>query len=192
MIKPSVKSALAVLAIASPFAMAQGLPKNNLNPALSYNFLGLRYVDQDLDNFNCGQSGLNVYGNYDYKEGFFATASLSDVSGDTCGSSSLSAGAGYRTPFNDMFDMFATISLETMDPDVGSSDTGLAATGGIRGFVAQNVEAKLELAHHTVGSGETLFNASGLYWFNQQFTASLDFSYGSDSSMIGIGARMKF
>ena len=62
--------------------------------AVSYNYAGIQFLSQNLDDADCSQDGLNLYGSMDINSDFFAVGSLSDVSGGKCGSSTLSAGVG--------------------------------------------------------------------------------------------------
>ena len=40
------------------------------NSVLSYNYAGLQYVNQDLDDFDCDQDGLNLYGSLELTSEF--------------------------------------------------------------------------------------------------------------------------
>lgn len=162
-------------------------------PKVSYNYVGVQYVSQSLDwDPGCTQNGLEVYGNLDIKDGFFASATLGDVSGNPCGSSRVVAGAGYRTPFNEQFDMYGKLQFETISPDAGSSDSGLVLVGGMRGFLTDELEGVFELQHHTAFDGETSINAGGRYWFNPEWAATFDLGFSSDVTVIQLGGRYNF
>jgi hypothetical protein len=158
-----------------------------------YSQAGIQYFNQRLDDLRCRQDGLALNGSLDLDGDWFAIASFADSSGDrACGSTAISAGGGYRTAFDDTFDMYATLSFETISPDVGSSDSGLILVGGLRGFIAQDIEGKVELAHHTVFTGSTTITAGGAFWFNRQFAATTDLTLSSNGTTIAVGARMNF
>ncbi len=159
---------------------------------VSYNFAGLRYVSQNLDDFDCTQDGLNLHGSLDFNSGWFAQAGYTDVSGGGCGSSTLSALGGYRTPFNDIFYMYGKVGFESLSVDAGGSDSGLILAGGLRGMIQPNIELQLELGHHTVGDGDTNITGTGAYWFAPNLAGTLDLTLSSEGTALGIGARYNF
>lgn len=176
--------ALGVVSAAATTALAQERP--------SYNHLGVQYMTQDLDDYNCDQDGLNVYGSMDLNDGVYVRGSLSDVSGDHCGSTTISAGIGYHTLFGADSSIYGVLSYERADVDHGKNDNGLIAAVGLRGFVTPEVEGHVGVSHHTIGEGNTQLNVGGNYWFNQQFSATADLGLGSDVNTIAIGLRMNY
>jgi|GEM_PF-865141 len=162
-------------------------------PAVSYTYAGARYMFQDLDDHNCDQDGINLYGSLDIQDGWFAKAAFTDVSGDNnCGSSTVNAGGGYHTRFDDRMDMYATLSFESTSPDVGDSDSGLVMAGGIRGFLTGNLEGGLEIFHATAFDGTTGINGLLAYWFNDAVALTGDVGLASDVTTFAIGARLNF
>lgn len=183
---------------ASPLAILSGLLLAGAQVAHAdqkpgYSQAGISYFNQRLDDARCRQDGLVLDGSLDLNGEFFAVASFADATGNRgCGSTGISAGGGYRMAFNPTFDMYGTLSFETISPDVGSTDSGLILAGGMRGFLAQEIEAKIELAHHTVFNGSTTITGGGAYWFNRQFAATTDLTLSSNGTTFAIGARMNF
>lgn len=159
---------------------------------VSYTYAGLLYMNQHVKDSSCTQDGIQAYGSLYIREGWFAQASFGDVSGSRCGSSRVAAGGGYRTPFNDQFDMYGTLQLETISPDDADSDSGLVLTGGMRGFLTQELEGVLELVHSTTDDGQTGINLGGRYWFQSNLAATVDFGLSGDYTMVQIGGRMNF
>lgn len=159
---------------------------------VSYNYAGLHYVSQDLDDYNCTQDGLGIYGSMDLNSGWYAGASFLDVSGGGCGSSTIEGHGGFRTEFNAMFDMYGTVGFESISADVGDGDSGLVVAGGLRGFVKPQLEAQFELNHHTAGDGTTAISAGGSYWFQSNIAATASLAIGSDVTQFSIGAKMNF
>jgi len=163
------------------------------NSALSYNYLGLQYVNQDLDDYDCDQDGLNLYGSLELTDEFFARASLTDVGGDKgCGSRTASIGAGYRTAFGSQSSIYGVLGVEDTSVDHGDSDKGLIAAAGIRTYLSSNLEGKVELAHHTAFDGDTEINGGLVYWFDPRFAVTGDVSLGSEQTTFAVGARMSF
>lgn len=190
--------AASVLALTTTAAYAQDRPRVNLNqpqaqtPGISYTYAGVRYMFQNLDNYDCDQDGLNIYGSLDIQDGFYAKASFSDVDGDVCGSRSFIAGGGYHTAFSDTTDMYATVSFGSISADGGGDDSGLELAGGLRSYLKEQVEGNVELFHNTIGDSETGIRGGLLYWFNGEFAASADLGLSADSTTFAIGARMAF
>ncbi|MDO3382643.1 outer membrane beta-barrel protein [Gilvimarinus algae] len=163
------------------------------NSAVSYDYAGVEYVEQDLDDYDCNQDGLSAYGSMTINGPWFAVAEVTDVSGNKgCGSSTLAAGGGYHTPLNSQWDLYGTLSVERTDPDNGSSDTGLVAAAGARGWLLQRLEGKAELAHHTAFDDTTSLNLGANYWFVPSLAATLDTSFSDEGNAIEVGARLNF
>ena len=178
---------LASLTLASVTATAA------TNSALSYNYAGLQYVNQDLDDFDCDQDGLNLYGSLELTSEFFARGSFSDLGGDRgCGSETVSIGAGYRTAFSSQSSIYGVLSFEDTSVDQGDSDSGLVVAAGIRTYLASNLEGRIEVAHHTAFDGDTELNGGLAYWFDPRFALTGDVSFGSDQTTFAVGARVSF
>lgn len=159
---------------------------------ISYNYAGLQFINQDVDDYDCNQDGLRLHGSLELNDDFFAVGSYSDVSGGGCGSEAVNAGLGYHTLFGANSSAYGTLSFENISPDAGSSDSGLVVAAGLRGFINNNVEAKIELSHHTVFDGNTVLGGGIAYWFAPQFSVTADVGLGSEASEFGIGLRANF
>lgn len=161
-------------------------------PRISYNYAALQFVDQDVDDYDCNQDGLRLSGSLELNSDFFVLGSYSDVSGGRCGSEAISAGLGYHTIFGADSSLYGTLAAENVSPDAGDSDSGLVIAAGLRGFINNNVEAKVQLAHHTAFDGNTVLSGGLAYWFSSQFGATADVGLGTEASEIAIGLRMNF
>lgn len=183
MIKPLHAMALVLAVTAYPAHSA----------SVSYTYAGLSYIEQDLDDYDCNQDGLSVYGSYALDNHWFALGTLTDVSGNKgCGSTTLRAGAGYTTLLAPGWDIYGSLSAERTEPDYGSSDTGLVAALGVRGWALQQLETRAEIAHHTVFDDTTEFNLGTNYWFSRAAAATLDLSFSDTGEAIALGARINF
>jgi len=161
-------------------------------PGISYNYAGIQYVDQDVDDFDCNQDGLRVSGSFELNSDFFALGSFSDVSGGGCGSQAFSAGVGYHTLFGADSSMYGALSFENISPDHGSSDSGMVVAAGLRGFINNDLEAKVELSHHTVGDGNTVLGGGVAYWFMPTLSVTGDVGLGTEGSEFAVGMRFNF
>lgn len=185
---------LSVLGLAvEASAQSQRANTSHAHPkSVAYNYAGVRYISQNLDEWDCTQDGLNIYGSLDLNSGYFAQAGFTDVSGGGCGSTTVMVQGGYRTAFNDKFFMYGTLGFESLSVDAGGSDSGLVLAGGLRGFVTANVETQFEVSHHTVGDGDTGVSGMVNYWLapNMALTAGLDLS--ANGTAFSIGGRLNF
>lgn len=192
-----IVKALSIAASIASATAATGLvaQENNNYPEVDFNEVGLEYVSQKLDyGFGtCTQDGFNVYGSMEFEEGWFARGNVIDVSGNEgCGSTTLSVGGGYHTPFNDTFDMYGTLSFANMSVDQGDGDSGLTLAGGLRGFLREQIEADIALIHSTLGGGGTEINGGLAYYFDPQFAGTVDLGVGADQTTIAVGVQMDF
>lgn len=162
------------------------------NSAISYNYAGIQYLEQDVDDYDCNQDGLRVGGSVEISDDFFALGSYSDVSGGHCGSENLNVGLGYHTLFGADSSIYGALSLENTSVDQGESDSGLIAAVGLRGIVARNTELKIELAHHTAFDGNTVLNGGVAYWFAPTVSVTADAGLGSETSEVAVGLRLNF
>ena len=158
---------------------------------VSYDYAGIQYLSQNLDDADCSQDGLTLHGSMELDTEFFALGSYTDVSGDNhCGSETISLGGGYRTLFGADSSLYGTLSYENTSVDYGHSDSGLIAAVGLRGFYQPGLEAKIELAHHTAFDGNTVVTGGLVYWFAKNLSATGDISLGSEASGLALGLRM--
>ena len=185
--KKSIVLALALLSSGSLVAS-----KAFSEPAVSYSYGQLSYVSQDLDDFDCTQDGLAVEGSYAINNEFFVLGSFADVNGDGCGSSNYSGGVGYRIAYTDDLSLFGSLAIENTSVDFGDSESGLIVSVGARGYVLENLEARVSLSRHSSFNGSTILNGGVNYWFDQQFAITGDLSFGSESTGVAVGVRANF
>lgn len=159
----------------------------------SYNYLGLRYLSQNLDDFDCNQDGLVLDASITLTDGFYVTGDYTDVSGDKgCGSSTLKAGMGYRHPWGDYWHMYGVVSFADSDYDVGGGDSGPVAAAGLRGYLRQGLEGYVELEHSTLGDGDLTASLGGAYHFTRAFALTGDVGFSGDQNSLALGARYHF
>lgn len=160
-------------------------------PVPGYNFIGAKYLSQDLGDYDCTQDGPSVYASVDINSNWYLQGDYTDVNGGGCGSSTLSAKGGYRAAFNDQFLWYASVGFSDTDVDYGDGDSGLIVSGGFRGFLTNELEGQLDLSHSTSFDGSTMLTGTGIYWFAPRWGATAELGLGSDT-VFGAGVRYSF
>lgn len=187
-----MKHVLVALLATTVFAAGAHAQQQNQKVRPAYNYAGVKYFTQDLDDLDCTQDGLFVDGSLDVNGAVYAHGSFGDVSGDNCGSTTLTAGAGYRTAWGEASHLYGELAFRDSSYDSGGGDTGLVIGGGIRGFVVPGIEGYFGVEYSSLGDKSTTANFGGAYWVNKDFSATLDIGFGSDNRSLAIGARMNF
>ena len=180
---------LAGVLLSASFAEAKTVAKSDVN----YNYAGIQVIDQNVDRYNCSQDGLALNGSVEVVGSFFVLGSYTDVSGNNyCGSETISIGGGYHTAFDENLSIYGALSFEDASVDYGRDDSGLVVAVGLRGFLNQEIEGKVEVSHHTVFDGNTVLGAGAVYWFHPKFGATADVGLGTELSHIAVGLRVSF
>ena len=164
-----------------------GIDNNNANA--TYDYLGIQYITQEWN--SCDQDGLSVNGSITLSGGIYAKGAYTDVDGDNCGSSTFEVGAGYHEPLTDNFDWYALLSYMNTDYGPGD-DSGIAAEGGMQGYLSEHLESRLSFRHTSVGDGETTIGGGFSFWFSERLAATADASVGGDTTTLQAGAQYTF
>lgn len=188
--KKIVSAIIASSVLASAAYAAEPSKQKKVRP--TYNYAGVKYSTQRLDDYDCSQDGLFLDGSFDINGQLFARGSIGDVSGDSCGSTSISASIGYRSAWGEASHLYGVAGFTDVSPDGGGGDSGLVIGGGIRGYMVPGIEGYFEVDYSTLGDGDLSVGFGGAYWFNGNFSATADVGFGSDQRSFAIGARMAF
>ncbi|MDH4073467.1 MAG: porin family protein [Gammaproteobacteria bacterium] len=181
---------IAVLLLLQCAAFAQ----NTAAPAadLSYTYGELRFVDYDEN----GGDGFRINGSYDLGNnwiilGGYTTADFNNnVDADI-----LEIGGGYVWSYTPDWDLVATARFVNADFDTpgGSSDeSGLAISGGTRGFLAPKFELRGSVNYINLDDSDTYLELAGDYYFTRQFSAGVSLEFAGDTDLFSIGARYFF
>jgi hypothetical protein len=185
------KIALKSITLIAAGFMAINAQAASKRQSVSYDYAGLQYVSQKLDDYDCKQDGIALNGSFAIDDHIFARGGYSDVKGDACGSSNLDVGAGYHAAFRGSADAYGSVSFEDISVDSGDSDSGLVLAAGLRGYLNPQLEGKVEVAIHTAFDGDTVLTGGLAYWATSDLALTGDLSI-SNGSTIAIGARLKF
>jgi hypothetical protein len=159
---------------------------------ISYDYVGAQFIKQHIDDANCNPDGLSVYGSASLNNDIFVVGSVSDVSGGHCGLTNLQAAIGYHTLFGADSSIYGLVGVDYSDIDHGGDDNGLMIAAGLRGFVADNLEGKVEVSHHTIFDGNTALTGGISYWLNRNVALHSEVSLGTDITTATLGARFHF
>lgn len=158
---------------------------------INYDHVGAQFISQNIDG-GCDPDGLQLYGNTSLNSNVFLHGSLSDVSDGGCGSTNLSAAIGYHTLFGADSSIYGLVGVDYVDVDHGGDDNGLRVSVGVRGFVAQNLEGKVEVSYHSIFDGNATLTGGVSYWLNRNVSLIGELTLGTDVSTLAAGARYHF
>jgi len=114
------------------------------------------------------------------------------VSDGGCGSTNLSAAIGYHTLFGADSSIYGLVGIDYVDVDHGGDDNGLRVSVGVRGFVAHNLEGKVEVSYHSIFDGNATLTGGVSYWLNRNVSLVGELTLGTDVSTLAAGARYHF
>ena len=168
-------------------AFAQGASQ----PALSYSFGELRYID--VDN---GGDGFELGGSWQFNSSWFGVASISSLDFDNnVDVTSFEIGAGYIFPLQPDWDIQVNARMirSEVDTPVGSvNDTGIGVLGGLRGLIAPQMEVRGNVHYINVDDSDVFLEIAGDWYFTPQFAAGLSVEFGGDVDLWTLGARYFF
>ena len=165
--------------------------QNAEEPALSYTFGEIRYLDVDG-----GGDGFEVGGSFQFDSNWFGVASFASYDlGTNVDGSSFEIGAGYIFPFQDDWDIQVNARLVRAEVDFpGGSvdDTGIGLLAGARGLVSEQFEVRGNLHYINVDDSDVFLEIAGDWYFTPNVAAGLSVEFGGDVDVWTIGARYFF
>ena len=181
-----------LLVIASLLAVSAASAQTPNRPVMNYNYAELRFVDVDV----AGGDGFRLGGSYALDNNWLIVGSLTtlDFNNDV-DTFTLDIGAGYVWPWQEDWDLVATLRFQNTDVDTpfgSDDDSGAALSGGVRGLITPEFEVRGAVNHVTVGDNDTFIEIAGDYYFSPQFAAGLSVDVLGDVDTFTIGARWFF
>ena len=161
-------------------------------PALSYTYAELRFVDLD----DSDGDGFRVNGSYDLGNNWIIVGGITaldfnnNVDGDI-----LEFGGGYVWRYTPEWDIVGTARFVRADfsgPGGSADENGFALSGGVRGFLAPKFELRGSVNHIDIDDSDTYLEIAGDYYFTQKFSAGLSLEFAGDNDLFSIGARYFF
>lgn len=159
----------------------------------NFNYAGIGYTWDDLEEFDCEQDGLYVEGSIMVNEQMFLQGQYSDVDGNNgCGSQLGRVGAGIRADFGANSALYGIFSLVHLDYGQ-DADPGFGLNVGIRSIVAPGVELRGYLAHDDVDEYDQTYLGAGVnYWLSREFSLTGEATVSDDTQGISAGIRLNF
>ena len=184
---------IGALMLSSATAMAEGP---------SYSFIQANYHEVDIDvggGFNVDGNGYGVAGSVAINDNWFVFAGYTSSEFESViDLNQASIGAGWNSEISDTTDWFVTLAyvdLEVKAPQiVTASDSGFAASVGVRSMLNPNFELYGSLGYSDLGDGgDGTAVAAGLwYTVAGNLALGLDAEVGSDVTTYGVGIRLYF
>ena len=178
--------------------MSVALPTSIQAAGLDYNYVEGRYlIDADEDDSNLDGDGFRIAGSYRLTQEVFAFGKWEDVDFDRGFDATIfEFGAGYIFPIKPNWDSNFTLSYGNVDlsgPGIDQDDSGIILSGGIRGMVTTEIEARAKLTYNDSGADDdTYFTIAGDYFFMPNLSAGLELDLGGDYETLSLGVRYFF
>ena len=171
---------------------AAGQTAGTSQPTLKYTYGELRFLDYD-DN---GGDGFRLNGSWDLGNNWIIVGGVTSADfNNNVDLTTFEVGGGYVWRYTPGWDIVGTarfVHSEVDTPGGSSDDSGLALSGGVRGFLAEKFEIRGSINHISVDDSDTYLELAGDYYFTPQIAAGLSLEFAGDTDLISIGARWFF
>jgi hypothetical protein len=184
---------IGALMLSSATAMAEGP---------SYSFIQANYQKVDIDlggGFDADGDGYSVAGSVAINDNWFVFAGYTSSQFESVVDlNQASLGAGWNSAISETTDWFATLAyvdLELKAPAfVAASDSGFAASVGVRSMLNPNFELYGSLGYADLGDGADGTAVAAGLWYTVagNLALGLDAEAGSDVTTYGVGIRLYF
>ena len=180
--------ALLLFVHSTGFAQSTGAAQGDL----SYTYAELRFVDFDSN----GGNGLRINGSFDLNNNWIIVGGLTSVDyNNSVDGNIFEIGGGYVWGYTPDWDLVGTLKYVNADYDTpggSSSDSGIALSGGTRGFIAPKFELRGTVNYINLDNSDTYLELAGDYYFSPHFSAGLSLEFAGDSDLFSIGAGWFF
>lgn len=178
-----------MLAVAPLAAMAEGM---------SYNYVDLAYVDQDIDGVGPSADGFGLRGSVGFAENWLAFADYSSTSVQGIDIELLAVGIGGHYGLTDQLDLVGRAGYYEVNLDAGgginADDNGYLLDLGLRGQVTEGVELEGGARYTDLSDGgnDTAVYVGGRFHFNKTWALGAEYQSGDDVSTILAYVRASF
>jgi hypothetical protein len=165
---------------------------NGVSTDLRYSYAEFRFVDYDEN----GGDGFRINGSYDLGNNWIIVGGVTSADfNNNVDLTTFEFGGGYVWRYRPDWDIVGTARFVNADVDTpggSSDDSGLALSGGLRGWIAPNFEVRGSVNYINLDDSDTFLELAGDYYFTQRFSAGLSLEFAGDADLFSVGARYYF
>ena len=177
-----------MLAVAPFAAMAEDM---------SYSYVDLAYVDQDIDGVGPSADGFGLRGSIGFSENWLAFAEYTSTSVQGVDIEQIAVGFGGHYGLTDQLDLVGRVGYFEINLDAGplnADDDGYLLDLGLRGQVTEGVEVEGGVRYTDLSEGgdDTALWVGGRFHFNKTWAVGAEYQSGDDLSNLLAYVRASF
>jgi len=160
----------------------------------SYTYGQVALMRVDFDGVDDESDGIEFSGSYALDEKLYLWGGLGFASGDV-DVTALALGVGYHQPLAPTVDLVAEFGLLHSEFDFSGGDddeTGWQLGGGVRAWVAQQVEVDAQLVYVDLGDSDIGLDLGARYYLDTNLSFGLGLFLIDDADTLSINARWDF
>jgi len=164
---------------------------------MSYNYVDLAYVDQDIDGVGPSADGFGLRGSIGFAENWLAFAEYSSTSVQGVDIEQIAVGFGGHYGLTDQLDLVGRVGYFEINLDSGpfsADDDGYLLDLGLRGQVTEGVELEGGVRYTDLSDGgdDTALFVGGRFHFNKTWAVGAEYQSGDDLSNLLAYVRASF
>jgi hypothetical protein len=164
---------------------------------MSYNYVDLAYVDQDIDGVGPSADGFGLRGSIGFAENWLAFAEYTSTSVQGVDIEQIAVGFGGHYGLTDQLDLVGRVGYFEINLDSGplsADDDGYLLDLGLRGRVTEGVEVEGGVRYTDLSEGgdDTALWVGGRFHFNKTWAVGAEYQSGDDISNLLAYVRASF
>jgi hypothetical protein len=164
---------------------------------MSYNYVDLAYVDQDIDGVGPSADGFGLRGSIGFAENWLAFAEYTSTSVQGVDIEQIAVGFGGHYGLTDQLDLVGRVGYFEINLDAGplnADDDGYLLDLGLRGQVTEGVEVEGGVRYTDLSEGgdDTALFVGGRFHFNKTWAVGAEYQSGDDLSNLLAYVRASF
>jgi len=164
---------------------------------MSYNYVDLAYVDQDIDGVGPSADGFGLRGSIGFAENWLAFAEYTSTSVQGVDIEQIAVGFGGHYGLTDQLDLVGRVGYFEINLDSGplsADDDGYLLDLGLRGRVTEGVEVEGGVRYTDLSEGgdDTALFVGGRFHFNKTWAVGAEYQSGDDLSNLLAYVRASF
>jgi len=164
---------------------------------MSYNYVDLAYVDQDIDGVGPSADGFGLRGSIGFAENWLAFAEYTSTSVQGVDIEQIAVGFGGHYGLTDQLDLVGRVGYFEINLDSGplsADDDGYLLDLGLRGRVTEGVEVEGGVRYTDLSEGgdDTALWVGCRFHFNKTWAVGAEYQSGDDISNLLAYVRASF